>query len=181
VTRVLDLLLPLLSLCDPPLHAFLCRSGVLPYFALTWVLTWHVHESASASNSARLFDLFISSSPLMPLYVGIAAMMQQRAVVLALPCEAPEVHQFLSRLNVLEVLTADELAARALALHREHPPAALLGQGIRLPSGSAAEAWPFPFVQSGAKSGGRKRFRRALVAAVLAGGSVILRALLAAG
>jgi hypothetical protein len=183
VMRVLELLLPILSLVDPQLHAFLRRSGVLPYFALTWVLTWHVHESPNIGTSTRLFDLFLSSTPLMPLYVGLAALQQQRADVLALPCEAPEVHQFLSRLNVLGSMSVDRLAARALALYREHPPSALARIGVRLPPGSAAAEWPFPFVMGlvekrGSKKGRQRALRRALAVAIV-GGSFIMRAVLA--
>jgi hypothetical protein len=147
VTQLLALLFPLLARVDPPLHAFLQRSGVLPYFALTWVLTWHVHDVRDLPTAARLFDLFLSSSPLLPLYVGVAALLAERAAVMALPCDASEVHRFLTSLNVLGRLSADELATRALALHRAHPPLALQQlAGMRLPKGSALAMYPFPFL-----------------------------------
>jgi len=44
----------------------------------TRVLTWHVHGLESLAHAARLFDLFLSAHPLMPLYVGVAAMIMQR-------------------------------------------------------------------------------------------------------
>ena len=144
VMQQLQLLFPLLAQCDPELHAFLQRSGVLPYFALSWVLTWHVHEARNLPVAARLFDLFVSSSPLMPLYVGTAALLAERAAVLAQPCDAAELHCFLSSLDVLGRLSADELAARALALHRDHPPARLQQLArVRLPKDCAVNAYPF--------------------------------------
>ena len=147
VMQLLQLLMPLLARADPPLHAFLQRSGVLPYFALTWVLTWHVHDVRDLPTAARLFDLFLSSTPLMPIYVGVAALLAERATVMALPCDAAEVHRYLTSLNVLGRLTADELAARALALHREHPPLALQAcAGVRLPKSSALGAYPYPYL-----------------------------------
>ena len=176
VSRLLELLFPLLALADPALHAFLARSGLLPFFALSWLLTWHVHETADAATAARLFDLFLSSSPLMPLYVGLVAVMEERDAILALPCESPELHQFLSQLNVLGRLSADELAARALALYRLHPPDRL---GVQLPEGSAALEWE----RRGRAGAGRRlqkrpRLRRALALAVF-GGGIILRVVLA--
>jgi len=133
VTTLLALLMPLLAAADPSLHAFLVRSGVLPFFGLAWVLTWHCHDAADLPTAARLFDLFLASGPLLPLYVGAAALLADRAALLALPCEAPEVHRHLTALNPLALLSADELAARALALHREHPPARLqLAAGVKL-------------------------------------------------
>ncbi len=162
VTQALQLLFPLLARVDPPLHVFLQRSGVLPYFALTWVLTWHVHDVRDLPTAARLFDLFLSSSPLLPLYVGVAALLAERAAVMALPCDASEVHRFLTSLNVLGRLSADELATRALALHRAHPPLALQQlAGVRLPKGSALALYPFPFLTE------RQRPDRVLRARVL--------------
>ncbi len=144
VTQVLQLLMPLLAQADAPLHAFLERSGVLPFFALTWILTWHVHDVRDLPTAARLFDLFVSSTPLMPLYVGVAALVAERAAVLSQPCDASELHRHLTALDVLGRLSADELAVRALALYRQHPPARLQQQaGVRLPRTCAVNAYPF--------------------------------------
>ena len=146
VTQLLDLLFPLLEAADPELHAFLQRSGVRPFFALSWVLTWHAHV-ADFSSAVRLFDLFLSSSPLMPLYVGVAALLAERARVLALPCDGAELHRHLTSLDVLGVLSADQLAAKALHMHRAHPPAALCRRAsVRLPPDGAVLSWPFTFV-----------------------------------
>ena len=42
----------------------------MPYYALSWVLTWFSHDFERFDKVARLFDIFISSSPLMPIYVA---------------------------------------------------------------------------------------------------------------
>ena len=183
VMQLLRLLFPLLAQCDPELHAFLQRSGVLPYFALTWVLTWHVHEARNLQVAARLFDLFMSSSPLMPLYVGAVALLAERDAILAQPCDSAELHRYLSGLNVLGRLSADELAARALALHRDHPPARLQQlAGMRLSKDCAVNAYPF----TGAAVRGIPPLRRSRLARIAGavGTSMVLslaaRALLAA-
>ena len=194
VMQLLRLLFPLLAQCDPELHAFLQRSGVLPYFALTWVLTWHVHEARNLQVAARLFDLFMSSSPLMPLYVGAVALLAERDAILAQPCDAAELHRFLSAVNVLGRLSADELAARALALHRDHPPARLQQlAGLRLPKDCALNSYPFTGAVRGMPPHKRSRMVRiagavgtsvaAITAAAVLGGPLSLyaaRALLAA-
>ncbi len=123
VTELLNLLFPLIQRCDPELAAFLQRSGVLPFFALSWLLTWHAHQAGVAS-AARLFDLFIASNPIMPLYVGAAALLEERRAVLAMPCDGAELHRFLTGLDVLGRLSADELAVRRCAFC--HPPRAPL-------------------------------------------------------
>ena len=149
VTQVLQLLFPLLQLCDVEVHAHLQRSGVLPYFALTWVLTWHLHDVRDQATAARLCDLFMASTPLMPLYVGAVALLAARKVVLALPCDGAEVHRALTGLDVLARLSADELATRALAMYRSHPPARLQQlAGVKLPATGAVNAYPFHGAQA---------------------------------
>lgn len=44
----------------------------MPYYALSWILTWFSHDLESLDKIARLFDLFVASSPLMPVYAASA-------------------------------------------------------------------------------------------------------------
>src|SRR5436190_770097 len=51
-----------------PIH----RVGVLPYYCLSWVLTWCSHDITDFPKVARLFDFFLASNPLMPVYFSAA-------------------------------------------------------------------------------------------------------------
>lgn len=149
---------------DPPLHAHIRASGVLPYFALTWQLTWHAHDlGADFAAGTRLFDLFLSSSPLMPVYVGAAAMLAARERILKAPADTAEMHRFLNALPVLGCATADELAVRALHMFRDHPPSALAKRAkVDLPKDSPVLRYPFPFqlgATASASAGGGRRAR----------------------
>ena len=62
----------------------------------------------------RLFDLFLATHPLMPLYVGAAAMHSQRQQLLAAE-EMPMLHSKLVNLSITKMATADELA---IQVHR---------------------------------------------------------------
>lgn len=44
----------------------------MPYYALSWILTWYSHDFVRFDKVARLFDLFIASPPLMPVYCASA-------------------------------------------------------------------------------------------------------------
>jgi hypothetical protein len=57
----------------------------------------------------RLFDLFLATHPLMPLYVGAVAMHSQRSQLLAAE-EMPMLHSRLVNLAITKRATADELA-----------------------------------------------------------------------
>ena len=43
---------------------------VQPYFALPWILTWFSHSLQDIDTVSRLFDLFLVSHPLLPLYMA---------------------------------------------------------------------------------------------------------------
>jgi hypothetical protein len=53
------------------------------HFAVSWVLTWFAHALDNLNDVSRLFDVFLSSDPLAPLYVGAAAICADRAALLA--------------------------------------------------------------------------------------------------
>ena len=47
----------------------------------SWYLTWFAHDVPALGQAARLFDLFLSSHPLMPLYVAAVAIKVGGAVL----------------------------------------------------------------------------------------------------
>ena len=47
-------------------------------WGMSWLLTWFSHTTPGLPQSARLFDLFMASHPLMPLYVGAVAVQASR-------------------------------------------------------------------------------------------------------
>lgn len=84
----------------------------------------------SLPQIARLFDLFMASHPLMPLYVGAVAMKASRDKLLAVSGDdGAEVHSALSKLAILDVLSTDELAVQAVALFKRFPPRRLMRSG----------------------------------------------------
>lgn len=54
---------------DEEVHAQLATAEVQPFFALGWFITWFAHSVDNLQHVSRLFDLFMASHPLMPLYV----------------------------------------------------------------------------------------------------------------
>jgi hypothetical protein len=65
-------IMPLLAKLDPAVHAHLFQAEMEPFFALSWVITWFSHEIRDTELVKRLFDAFIVSHPLFPIYVSIA-------------------------------------------------------------------------------------------------------------
>ena len=129
VLKSLELLLPIVLAADPEVGAFMERSGVGgAHFAVSWRLTWFSHTAAGLEAASRLFDLFLATHPLMPLYIGAAAITAKREALLALEPDMPVVHQFLSRMDVCLAAPVAQLAQHAIALYRAHPPERLVAR-----------------------------------------------------
>lgn len=69
---MIKILTSLFSEEDDELHEFLKESDVGTIFALSWVITWYGHVLSDHKFIVRLFDLFVSGHPLMPVYVATA-------------------------------------------------------------------------------------------------------------
>ena len=48
------------------------RSEVGQVFALSWLITWYGHVLKDFGTIVRLYDFFLATDPLMPLYFGAA-------------------------------------------------------------------------------------------------------------
>lgn len=47
----------------------------MPYYALSWILTWFSHDFEDYEKVVRLLDLFIASHAIMPVYIASAVKM----------------------------------------------------------------------------------------------------------
>jgi Rab-GTPase-TBC domain len=93
-------LLPLIAYFDPPVHQFLMECEMEPFFALSWVITWFSHVIRDTELVKQLFDFFLVSHPLMPIYLAVAMVCHplNREEVLQTECDFSMVHQVLSGL-----------------------------------------------------------------------------------
>ncbi|CAO3673614.1 unnamed protein product [Rhizopus stolonifer] len=98
VMKQLTMIDTLICLQDKELHDFITEAGVLPYYSLSWVITWCSHDLDNLEQISRLFDLFLTSNPLMLIYFSAAVVLSKKEQVLALPCDTSTVHSFLTKL-----------------------------------------------------------------------------------
>lgn len=66
---------PLLALWDRRLHDHLLEADMSPWFCLPWIITWFAHDLRDTAVVKRIFDFFIVSHPLMPLYLSLAMLL----------------------------------------------------------------------------------------------------------
>lgn len=125
VTELLRLINPIVEMADPEVATLLQVMGVPCYFSLSWFITWFSHDVRSLPDVARLFDLFFSSHPMMPLYVGAAGIATAREELIHLD-DMCELHSALVNLNIGKYISTDDLVRKALALYGQASPGRIL-------------------------------------------------------
>jgi len=68
---------PLLQVLDEELHDYLIFRELGPTAFLTWIITLFAHDIHDSSKAGRLFDAFLASHPIMPLYLSVALLVHQ--------------------------------------------------------------------------------------------------------
>jgi hypothetical protein len=88
---------PLIAVLDPEVHNHLYECGMEPFFALSWILTWFAHEVRDTEAVKRLFDAFLVSHALLPLYMSVAMVVHptNRQEILDTECDFSLLHQTL--------------------------------------------------------------------------------------
>ncbi|XP_031759951.1 TBC1 domain family member 20-like isoform X4 [Xenopus tropicalis] len=86
--HILHYLMPLIQSESSELHSFLVRSEVGCIFALSWLITWYSHVLTNYQHILRLYDFFLASHPLMPVYCAA----QPRSLPKAPADPAPPTH-----------------------------------------------------------------------------------------
>lgn len=89
-------------------------------FALPWYLTWFGHSLNQYRDVVRLYDYFLASPPLMPLYVATALVMHRRAEVFEAGCDMASVHCTLSQIP--DDVNFEVVLEKASELHAKYPP-----------------------------------------------------------
>lgn len=139
-TKMLAFLHPIIEEADPELEDFLVRSEVGQVFALSWLITWYGHVLKDFTTIVRLYDFFLATHPLMPVYFGAALIIRRRSEVLSGECEMSYVHHLLSRIPEDLPDYAEELITAAHAMFRKFPPEKLVGAVERYLKESVAVA-----------------------------------------
>ncbi|KAG9070678.1 hypothetical protein KI688_008217 [Linnemannia hyalina] len=123
VLEQLSLMTALLKLEDPEVQEFLDRSETLPFFPLSWVITWCAHDLQDFNKIARLYDFLICFNPLMSVYMAAAVVMSRREELLEVECDNAMVHTFLTKFP--KTVDLELIISHAHQLYITYPPEAL--------------------------------------------------------
>lgn len=75
------------------------RSSVGTLYALPWYLTWFGHSLNSYRDVVRLYDYFLASPFLMPLYVTVAIVLYRTDDIFKEDCDMASLHCLLSQVR----------------------------------------------------------------------------------
>lgn len=121
--HILNYLMPILEQVDTELHDFMIRAEVGTIFALSWLITWFGHVLSEFKHTLRLYDFFLASHPLMPIYLAATIVLHREKEVKQTECDMAMVHHLLSRIP--QDLPYELLIARAQDLFDQYPPSLL--------------------------------------------------------
>ncbi|XP_072366272.1 TBC1 domain family member 20 [Scyliorhinus torazame] len=124
--HILNYLMPILEKVRPELHSFMQRSEVGTIFALSWLITWYGHVLSKFRHTVRLYDFFLASHPLMPVYIAAAIVLHRVKEVMRCDCDMASVHQLLSKIP--QDLPYEVLIVQAEELFSHYPPQELAKQ-----------------------------------------------------
>ncbi|KAI8994675.1 rab-GTPase-TBC domain-containing protein [Pilobolus umbonatus] len=118
ILKELTIMDTLIKLEDKELHEFITEANVLPYYSISWVITWCSHDLDDLDKLARLFDFFIVSNPFMVVYFSAAVVLSRKSDILKLPCDNSIIHSFLTKLP--KDLDVDKLIEKAYQLEQSY-------------------------------------------------------------
>lgn len=95
------------------------------YYALSWILTWFSHDLYEQNDITRLFDLFVASNPIMPVYVAAALVLYHADTIRDLPSDlrtdSAILHTTISKLP-MQSFPVGEIISQASELYEAYPP-----------------------------------------------------------
>ncbi|XP_071355350.1 TBC1 domain family member 20 [Trachinotus anak] len=124
--HILNYLMPILEQVDTELHDFMIRAEVGTIFALSWLITWYGHVLSEFKYTLRLYDFFLASHPLMPIYLAATIVLHREKDVKQTECDMAMVHHLLSRIP--QDLPYELLIAQSQDLFNQYPPSLLAKQ-----------------------------------------------------
>lgn len=99
-SHLLNYIYPLVRHQNAEVYEQLEKSGVGTMFALPWFLTWFGHSLSYYKDVVRLYDYFLATEPLSPLYLSSVMVVHRAQEILMTPCDMASMHSLLSHVSI---------------------------------------------------------------------------------
>ncbi|CAG9312062.1 GYP8 [Blepharisma stoltei] len=108
----------------------------VPMFCLSWVIAWLGHDIKEYSKVCRVYDFFLSTHSLAPLYFAVNIVLSQKEIVM----ETNEIHELHHRCEeIVDSLDIDKICTQSYNLMKKYPPRELIKEGTKpIPKDSPA-------------------------------------------
>ncbi|XP_065162885.1 TBC1 domain family member 20 [Atheta coriaria] len=116
----LNYIYPLIKRVDKQLHDRLDNAMLGTMFALPWYLTWFGHSLNQYRDVVRLYDFFLASDKLMPLYVAAALVLERKVEIFECDADMAMIHCLLS--TIPDNLNFEHVLHRASEMYQSYPP-----------------------------------------------------------
>ncbi|KAK7861833.1 hypothetical protein R5R35_000593 [Gryllus longicercus] len=117
---LLNFVYPLIQRMNPALFEYMERAEVGTIFCLEWPLTWYGHSLKQYRDIVRLYDYFLVSPPLLPLYLAAAMVVHRQDEIFAEECDMACIHNLLSKIP--DGLPFESLLKQANSIYEKYPP-----------------------------------------------------------
>lgn len=102
--QLLNYIYPLIKYQNVAVYEYLEKSSLGTMFALPWFLTWFGHSLNQYKDVVRLYDYFLASEPLVPLYLCSVIVAFRSKEILDTPCDMANLHCLLSQVKILKCI-----------------------------------------------------------------------------
>ncbi|KAI8975210.1 rab-GTPase-TBC domain-containing protein [Mycotypha africana] len=138
ISKQLRIMSSIIEYEDRELTICLERANIMPYYALSWLLTWFSHDFENYEKVIRLFDLFISSQALMPVFTASAVTLLRRDEIVN--AEKDTVHSLMTRIP--QDMNIEKIIEKAVYLENKYTSLQLQKEsGIWLHDESVINTW----------------------------------------
>jgi len=96
---LLHYIYPLIRHQDKKVFEHMEKSEVGTTYALPWFITWFGHSLNYYKDVVRLYDFFLASEPLAPLYLSSVLIVHRSVQILETPCDMASLYALLSKVS----------------------------------------------------------------------------------
>ncbi|CAO3633838.1 unnamed protein product [Cunninghamella echinulata] len=122
ILKEIELLNTLYKLKDEKLYDHFQSMGILPYYCLSWIITWFSHDLDDLEDIYRIFDLILSTHPMMPLYITASLVILNYKPEEINDQDPSILHHYLCKLPYQPDLKWKPVLQHAIQLYTTYPP-----------------------------------------------------------
>lgn len=126
--KLLFNIMPLIDKISSQVAEHIQRAELGVIFSLSWLITWYSHVMENLKIILRLYDFFIATDPLMPIYLGAIIVADKADEILSIDCDMASLHTVITKFptNINDFEKLENYINSAVQLFEDYPPDRLM-------------------------------------------------------